>query len=139
MVLLIVMVILYFNEQAYNHSISGKYRGEDSILISVNDAGLQAWVSFLEEFIDNEETCSLKQLKANYHNINKPIILSFSDTNSGLIEDKNEFQWSLTKKVEILLCLSKSLDCNGHQYLDSDSEENIDLQVVLGLNEKVVF
>lgn len=71
---------------------------------------------------------------------NLPIKAINSSDNIGLIKDNdNLYQWILTKdkwnQFFNILADIRNDENNLHHYLDSDSVDNLDLQVVLSLNE----
>tara|TARA_B100000745_G_C19904723_1_gene303233 strand:+ start:61 stop:486 length:426 start_codon:yes stop_codon:yes gene_type:complete len=116
-----------------------EFKGEDTVLISVDIYGLLELQSAFHELSKWEKPFSLSDLR----NIDKrhelPINLVSSEKDMGLRKSKDTYQWDLTPNKwnefsEEAAVLYKN-GTIGHQYLDSNAIDNLDLQVILSLNE----
>lgn len=116
------------------------FKGENSILISVNIHGLLELEKVFLKLSKNLTDFNFDKLKLldDKYRIN---LKSFSDNeNIGLLKTSNEnYEWRVTKEKwgefrEKLTSMYR-LGSNGHHYLDSDSRANNDLQVILSWDE----
>ncbi|PIE50518.1 MAG: hypothetical protein CSA38_02665 [Flavobacteriales bacterium] len=115
------------------------FQGEDSILISADVYGLLELEKIFNQLSKNSTEFELNNAKFIDPNFNIKIKMYSTHINSGLKLVDGNYHWSLTKNKwsefrEKASELYKNTT-GGHQYLDSESEINDDLQVVLSLNE----
>ena len=117
-----------------------KFKGEDSILISVDIHGLLELEKIFLELSENLTDFNFDNLKLldNKYRIN---LKAFSDNeNIGLLKTTHQnYEWRVTKEkwreFREKLTTMYRLGNYGHHYLDSDSKENIDLQIIMSWNE----
>ena len=116
------------------------FSGEDSILISVDIYGLLEMEGIFLKLADGLSDFNFSGLNLldKEFRIN---LIAYNDTqNSGLRRTANgQFEWRATKAKwnefrEKLTGMYRSGN-GGHHYLDSDSDDNGDLQVVFSLDE----
>ena len=116
------------------------FSGEDSILISADIYGLvelEGIFSKLAEGLADFNFSDLKLLDKKFR-IN---LIAYNDTqNFGLRQKANgQYEWRVTQEKwnefrEKLTAMYQP-DRGGHQYMDSDPEDNGDLQVILSCGE----
>lgn len=116
------------------------FRGEDSILISADIYGLLELEKLFEKLSNNSSCVNLKELKYIDKNFCLDIIAFCDEENSGLIEIiPNYYEWRVSKekwsdfRMKTTAIYRDSVI--GRNYLDSNSNENKDLQVVISLGE----
>lgn len=116
-----------------------KFKGKDSILISVDIYGILELEKIFQTLQNKALFFDLSKSSIADSKYNLKIIMSVSQENLGLIREDKKFTWILSKEkwAEFeqktrALYKNKSI---GHQYLDSDNNKNNDLQVILSLNE----
>jgi hypothetical protein len=130
-----------FNDQKYIRiGYFDNFKGENSILISADIHGLLELEDIflkLSNGLSNFDFSILRHFDKKFR-IN---LKAYNDKdNIGLIQiSTDNYDWRLNSQKwgefrEKLTALYR-LGENGHQYLDSDSLENKDLQVVFSLNE----
>jgi len=115
------------------------FKGEDSILISVDIHGLLE-LEFVFDKLSKEKTeIDLIKMKYVDPEFRMKIKMVSTNTDEGLIRKNGNFIWELsTEKWDEIRQKVTGLyriGTKGHHYLDSDSKHNNDLQVVLSLNE----
>jgi len=116
-----------------------EFHGEDSILISADIYGLVELGKIFSLLSEKSTEFELNKSKLIDPNFNIRIKMRSIDLNSGLKLVNGNYEWNLTKNKwsefrDKALTLYKN-GTDGHNYLDSESEKNDDLQVVLSLNE----
>ncbi len=115
------------------------FKGEDSILISADIHGLLELESIFLMLTVKGKSFLLNQLETIDKNHKLPISLISGDIDKGLRKVEDYYEWNLTpEKWDEFRKKTSALYNNGtigHQYLDSDSLDIFDLQVVLSLNE----
>lgn len=115
------------------------FEGEDSVLISADINGLAELKSVFHKLTNKNKTITTNNL--NYLDKEHRILIKLvsGEKNEGLKLNKHNYEWKLTpEKWRAFKEKASSLYKNsvkGHHYLDSDSNENTDLQVKLSLNE----
>ena len=116
------------------------FKGEDSILISVDIHGLLELEKVFLELSENLTEFNFNKLKFldKKYQIN---LHAFSDReNIGLLEISHQnYEWRVTKikwgEYREKLTSMYRLRNGGHHYLDSNSKANSDLQVILSWAE----
>lgn len=115
------------------------FKGEDSILISADIHGLLELESAFLQLASNERKIKITDIKYLDKEHTIPMTLYSTDTNEGLRQIGDFYEWKLTsEKWDRIRQMTTTLyrnDSSGHQYLDSDSFDNLDLQVILSFNE----
>ena len=115
------------------------FKGEDSILISADIYGLLELEKIFNQLSKKSTEFELSNTKFIDPEFNIGIKMSSTDLNSGLKQVNGNYVWNLTKnKWSEIRDQASGLyknGTNGHHYLDSESEINDDLQIVLSLNE----
>ena len=114
------------------------FKGEDSLLISVNINGLLKIEELFQSLSLNSSIISFKNIDT-YNPQNLDLTLQISNSNIGLIKTGKKLNWILTIKQwgsirEKATSLIKN-STSGHHYLDSENPKNKDIQVILSLNE----
>lgn len=116
------------------------FRGEDSVLISVDIHGLLQLEELFDKLANNCNSFKIGDLEYIDKEYSLNITLLCDNYNYGLTEiEPNVYEWRVTKeKWANFRIKARALYLNSdkcHNYLDSDSIENNDLQVILSLNE----
>jgi len=116
------------------------FSGEDSILISADIYGLLEMEGIFLKLADGLAEFNFSELNL-LDKVFRINLIAYNDTqNSGLRRTANgQFEWRATKAKwnefrEKLTGMYRSGN-GGHHYLDSDSTDNGDLQVVFSLDE----
>ncbi|RIV70631.1 hypothetical protein [Flagellimonas aequoris] len=115
------------------------FKGEDSILISVDIYGLLELETVFDRLSKGEEKIDMKDLKLIDMRYQIPLLLCLTEIDEGFIKVNNHYEWRLTSKKwdefhQKAIMLYRNSD-KGHQYLDSDSIEKNDFQTILSLDE----
>ena len=116
-----------------------KFKGEDSILISADIHGLLELESIFQILRIKGNSIQLKDLKNIDLKHSIPLTLSSSDKNEGFRKKESGYEWKLTPEKwsefrDKVISLYKN-GFDGHQFLDAETTDHSDLQVVLSLNE----
>lgn len=115
------------------------FRGEDSVLISVDIHGLLEIESIFLSLTKSKGEFDTEKLKYLDRDHSLKIKMCSGNTNKGLMRDNSDFRWELTSdKWNELREMTTALYKNGqvgHQYLDSNASSFDDLQVILSFNE----
>ncbi len=127
------------DEEYIRISFLDEFHGEDSILISANIYGLLELEKIFSLLSEKSTEFELNKSKLIDPNFNIRIKMRSIDLNSGLKLVDGNYEWNLTKNKwsefsDKASALYKN-GTHGHNYLDSESEINDDLQIVLSLNE----
>jgi len=115
-------------------------KGEDSILISVDIHGLLEMEDIFVKLSNGLESYNFSKLKL-LDKKHKIEIIAFNESRDiGLKRiEKNKYEWRLTKnkwnEFREKLTAMYRVEKVCHQYLDSDSVDNLDFQVIISLNE----
>ena len=115
------------------------FKGEDSILISVDIFGLTELEMVFDRLAKSETEINISKLKYIDKVYQIPIKMRATEKNYGLVNKNGKYEWCLTKKKwdkfrqqVIHLYLNGT---SGHLYLDSESKDNKDLQINISLSE----
>lgn len=116
------------------------FKGENSIVISVDINGL---LELEKVFLQlSQGLAEFDFSKLQHLDTNKLKLHAFTSSESiGVVQTAvDKYEWTISKEKwsefrEKLTALYR-LGTSGHQYLDSDSTNNQDLQVVLSWNEQ---
>ena len=115
------------------------FKGEDSILISADIHGLLELESTFLRLSEKNNSLEMNHLKLVDKEHRLTIKLNAVELDEGCRKINEKYEWNLTPKKwsefrEKTTALYRN-GMKGHQYLDSNSDNNDDLQVVLSLNE----
>ena len=115
------------------------FKGENSILISADIHGLLELEKIFDGLSKKSTEFELNKAKYTDPKFSVGIKMRVTELDSGLKLVDDKYEWNLTKNKwsefrQKITGLYRN-GTNGHHYLDSESNNNSDFQVVLSLNE----